>query len=127
MKITAKITRVKRKGGFDAIRCSIVHYFRDYCTGRASYKIIASFPTVRSTEVDKADVQRKFWQSVDVEIMKLAASNRFFNHDLETIRKRFAEVVPKPTAISSVAKPTAKVDRRALFASLQRARRDKVT
>jgi hypothetical protein len=114
MKVTAKITKTKRKGGFYAIRCSIVHYFRDYA-GRPRHKIIASFPTIRSTEVNKPDIPRKFWQRLDAEIMKLAASRKYMRHDLETIRKRFAEVVPKPTAFGSTTRPIAKVDHGAVF------------
>lgn len=101
MKITAKITKVKRRGGFDSLRLSIVSYFRDG-HGRPNSKIISAFPTVRSINTDNANVQRAFWKRAETEINRLRESNHYMNNDLDSIENKFAEVIPKPTVLASI-------------------------
>jgi hypothetical protein len=107
MKITAKITRVKRRGGFDSLRLSIVRYFRDG-HGRPTSEILVPFPTVRSTYADNADVQRAFWKRADSEINRLRETDRYMNADLDSIESRFAEVIPRPTIATP--EPAASID-----------------
>ncbi len=95
MKLTAKITRIKRKSGFTSLRLAIVHYFRDGF-GRPRHKIIAPFPTVRSDTTHEFAVRKKFWILVEKEIRRLLVSKIATPQDLAQIEQRFSEIVPRP-------------------------------
>ncbi len=101
-KITAKILRVRRKS-FVSLRLSIVHNFRDGC-GRATNEIIASFPTIRSTDVADGNTQRKFWTDANSTLERLKDENYYLS-DLEEIKRRFAEVIPDSGIVVAMSKP----------------------
>ena len=93
-KITAKILRVKRAAGFISLRCSVVHYFRDYA-GQPRHQILVSFPTFRTSDLGDNDKRRVFWSQVDSELNKLLARSYSLG-DVTRIRDRFAKEIPLP-------------------------------
>ena len=120
MRVNAKVVQIKRRG-FTSLRFSLCRNYRDG-HGRPRNEVLASFPTVRSTDVNDPDVQRKFWQKCDGEILRLMLEGRVMRNDLETAKQKFARYIPRPVPPASAPKtePVAKVepsiDRAVLFA-----------
>jgi hypothetical protein len=96
MKLTAKVTRIDR-GRFISIKCSIVNNYRDG-HGRPRNRVLFAAKTIRSTELSSETVKARFWKEVDKGILRVVISNGgIMQNDIEAIKKRFAEIVPRPS------------------------------
>lgn len=95
MRLNGKIQKIKRKG-YVAIRCSIVRSYRHFGSGRSMTEVKASFPTLKSTDVNDPKIQTEFWKRVESTLAKLMLTDGLGLNNAQAIRERFASVIPKP-------------------------------
>src|SRR5687767_3476357 len=108
-KISPRVVKIKRRG-FDSIRLSIVHRYRNF-HGKSVHDTLWQYKTIRSNETDDFDVQKEFHNALDNALLRLILQGHL-RPDCDTIRDRFTEIVPKPNpahaSLTAPAKPTTK-------------------
>jgi hypothetical protein len=115
MKINGKVIKVTRKGGWYSLRLSVVRNFRNN-EGKPRNETLISFPTIRSNQVKKPEVQQAFWKRCDADLLRLMLTGAVMRNDIEAIKKKFEKHIPRPlTAPAKVEAPAPKSAAQTIF------------
>jgi hypothetical protein len=124
MSFNSRIRRRKGKTGIDSLTFEIVRNWRDKAKdGATNHETVAYIKTIKEHLLLLPTVQKNMWFKIDAELFRLLKAGTITETEKSNIEKRFAEVLPRPSVLSSlpikpIAKPSAEQRVRAKYKDL---------